>query len=90
MPGLIDMHVHLDRPTSAAIAGCEFTDRFWSAASVGTARDMLDGGFTTIRIVGSGEWSDVGVKQAIDNGYAVGPRIVTAGHSFGATGGHCD
>ena len=47
-------------------------------------------GFTTMRIVGSGNWDDVGLKQAIEAGYAVGPRIVPAGHALGATGGHCD
>ena len=51
---------------------------------------ILDGGFTTIRVVGSGEWADVGLKQAIEAGYVVGPRIVPAGHALGATGGHCD
>ena len=34
--------------------------------------------------------NDVGLKQAIDDGYAVGPRIVPAGYALGATGGHCD
>jgi imidazolonepropionase-like amidohydrolase len=51
---------------------------------------MLNGGFTTMRVVGSGEWADVGLKQAIEAGYVVGPRIVPAGHALGATGGHCD
>ncbi len=43
-----------------------------------------------MRVVGSGEWADVGLKQAIEAGYVVGPRIVPAGHALGATGGHCD
>ena len=51
---------------------------------------MLDGGFTTMRNVGSGNRDDVGLKQAIEDGYAVGPRIVPAGYALGATGGHCD
>ena len=91
LPGFIDMHVHLDNP--AEIGGyrsLEFTDSFFTAFAVGSARAMLNAGFTTVRNVGSGDRSDVGVKQAIEVGFAVGPRIVPAGYSIGATGGHCD
>jgi imidazolonepropionase-like amidohydrolase len=91
IPGLIDMHVHLDGPADiGGYRGLEFTDSFWQATAVGLAKDMLDAGFTTVRNVGSANWNDVGLKQAIDEGYAVGPRIVPAGHSLSATGGHCD
>ena len=91
VPGLIDMHVHLDSPADiGGYRGLEFTDSFWQAAAVGNARAMLDAGFTTVRNVGASNRNDVGLKQAIENGYAVGPRIVPAGHALGATGGHCD
>ncbi|HEX6219210.1 MAG TPA: amidohydrolase family protein [Sphingomicrobium sp.] len=91
LPGLIDMHVHLDSPADiGGYRGLEFTDSFWAATAVGNARAMLDAGFTTVRNVGSDHRNDVGLKQAIDNGYAVGPRIVPAGYALGATGGHCD
>ena len=91
VPGLIDMHVHLDSPADiGGYRGLEFTDSFFGMAAVGNARAMLDAGFTTVRNVGSGNRNDIGLKQAIDNGYAVGPRIVPAGFALGATGGHCD
>src|SRR5918994_261997 len=91
LPGLIDMHVHLDSPADiGGYRGLEFTDSFWQATAVGSARAMLDAVFTTMRNVGSGNRNDVGLKQAIENGYAVGPRIVPAGYALGATGGHCD
>lgn len=90
LPGLIDMHTHLGPANIGGYRFLEYTDSFWPIAAVGTARAMLDGGFTTIRVVGSGQWTDVGLKQAIEAGYAVGPRIVPAGHALGATGGHCD
>jgi len=91
VPGLIDMHVHLDSPADiGGYRGFEFTDSFWQATAVGNAKAMLDAGFTTVRNVGASFRNDVGLKQAIDNGYAVGPRIVPAGHALGATGGHCD
>lgn len=91
LPGLIDMHVHLDGP--ADIGGYNalgFTDSFWAMTAVKNARDMLDAGFTTVRNVGSADRNDIGLKQAIDAGYAVGPRIVPGGYALGATGGHCD
>ena len=91
LPGLIDMHVHLD--SLAEIGGygsLEYTDSFWSMVAVKNARAMLDAGFTTVRNVGSDAFNDVGLKQAIDAGYATGPRIVPAAHALGATGGHCD
>ena len=85
------MHVHLDSPADiGGYRGLEYTDSFWAMTAVGNARDMLDAGFTTVRNVGSGNRNDVGLKQAIDEGYAVGPRIVPAGYALGATGGHCD
>ena len=91
LPGLIDMHVHLDSPANiGGYRGLEFTDSFWGMTAVGAARDMLKAGFTTVRNVGSVNRNDVGLKQAIENGYAIGPRIVPAGSSLGATGGHCD
>lgn len=91
LPGLIDMHVHLDsNPRYGGYTGLQFTDQFWTAQGVGNARDMLDAGFTTVRNVGSENYADVAYKQAIDEGLMEGPRIVPAAHSIGATGGHCD
>ncbi|HEX8309431.1 MAG TPA: amidohydrolase family protein [Allosphingosinicella sp.] len=91
LPGLIDMHVHLDsNPRYGGYSALQFTDMFWVAQGVRNARDMLDSGFTTIRNVGSDNYADVGYKQAIDEGLMVGPRIVPAAHALGATGGHCD
>jgi imidazolonepropionase-like amidohydrolase len=91
LPGLIDMHVHLDaNPRYGGYTGLQFTDMFWVAQGVQNARDMLDAGFTTVRNVGSDNYSDVGYKQAVDEGVMRGPRIVPAAHALGATGGHCD
>ncbi|MFL6749464.1 MAG: amidohydrolase family protein [Sphingomicrobium sp.] len=90
VPGLIDMHTHLGPANIGGYRYLEYTDSFWSVAAVGSARDMLDGGFTTMRVVGTSNWTDVGLKQAIEAGYVIGPRIVPAGYALGATGGHCD
>jgi imidazolonepropionase-like amidohydrolase len=91
LPGLIDMHVHL---TSLAeiggYQGLKYTDSFWGAVSVANAKKTLDAGFTTVRNVGSADFQDVGLKEAIEGGWVPGPRIVPATWAIGATGGHCD
>lgn len=91
LPGLIDMHVHLD--SLAEVGGynsLEYSDRFWSVVQTANAKKTLEAGFTTVRNVGAADFDDVGLREAIDAGYVPGPRIVTAAISFGATGGHCD
>ena len=91
LPGLIDMHVHLDsNPLYGGYTGLQFTDSFWAIQGTANARAMLKAGFTTIRNVGSENYADVGYKQAIEEGLIAGPRIVPGAHSLGATGGHCD
>jgi len=91
LPGLIDMHVHL---TSLAeiggYQGLKYTDNFWTAVGVANARTTLNAGFTTVRNVGSSDFADVALQQAIDGGWIAGPRIVPATYAIGATGGHCD
>ncbi|MBX4390418.1 amidohydrolase family protein, partial [Mycobacterium tuberculosis] len=77
LPGLIDMHVHLDsNPLYGGYTGLQFTDSFWAIQGTANARAMLKAGFTTIRNVGSDNYSDVGYKQAIQEGLIAGPRIV--------------
>jgi imidazolonepropionase-like amidohydrolase len=91
LPGLIDMHVHLDGdPTIPPIERLHRTDTFWTVVGTHNARAMLDAGFTTVRNVGSSNYNDVALKQGIDDGYLQGPRIVPATYAIGATGGHCD
>lgn len=91
LPGLIDMHVHLDaNPIYGGYSSLQFTDQFFTVQGVANAQSMLKAGFTTVRNVGSDNYSDVAYKQAIDEGLIQGPRIVPAAYSLGATGGHCD
>lgn len=91
VPGLIDMHVHLDSPADiGGFRGLEYTDSFFAMTAVSNARAMLDAGFTTVRNVGASNRNDVGLTQAVTQGYVVGPRIVAAGFALGSTGGHCD
>jgi imidazolonepropionase-like amidohydrolase len=91
LPGLIDMHVHL---TSLAeiggYQGLKYTDNFWAVVGAANAATTLNAGFTTVRNVGSQNFDDVALQQAIDGGWIQGPRIVPATYAIGATGGHCD
>ena len=91
LPGLIDMHVHLDSPADiGGFRGLEFTDSFFAMTAVTNGQAMLGAGFTTVRNVGAKDRNDVGLAQAIEHGYVTGPRIVAASYPLGATGGHCD
>jgi imidazolonepropionase-like amidohydrolase len=91
LPGLIDMHTHLTSdPHYSGYRGLEFTDNFWTVVGVANAKKTLEAGFTTVRNVGSRNYDDVAIKQAIEQGIVPGPRIVPATYAIGATGGHCD
>ncbi|MGZ8361661.1 MAG: Xaa-Pro dipeptidase [Allosphingosinicella sp.] len=91
LPGLIDMHVHLDSsPYYGPYESLQYTDLFQTVMGPGFARDMLEAGFTTVRNVGSSDYADIAYMQAIDEGRIPGPRIIPAAHALSATGGHCD
>src|SRR4051794_29475776 len=91
LPGLIDMHVHLtSSPLFGGYNALLYTDSFWPVISTSHARLTLEAGFTTVRNVGSRDYDDVGLRQAIDGGFVAGPRMVTATYAIGSTGGHCD
>jgi len=91
LPGLIDMHVHLTSdPRFSGYKSLPFTDNFWTVVGVANAKRTLEAGFTTVRNLGSANYDDVALKQAIEQGYIPGPRIVPATYAIGATGGHCD
>jgi len=91
LPGLIDMHVHLDgRPEYGGYNSLQFTDSFWAVIGSINAKKMLDHGFTSLRNVGDQHYDVYGTKQAIEEGWMIGPRITTANYALGATGGHCD
>lgn len=91
LPGLIDMHTHLEGVVEhGGYTSLQYTDSFHTFVATRNARDTLEAGFTTVRSLGGSPFVDVGLKQAIDEGYVSGPRIIPSGASFGATGGHCD
>src|SRR5437899_2551762 len=95
LPGLIDAHTHLvgrvlGDPEGDASSVRDY-DAFGAILGVLHARDTLMAGFTSVRNVGaSGPFSDMALRKAINEGWTPGPRIETAGHAIGITGGHCD
>ncbi|HEY7925522.1 MAG TPA: amidohydrolase family protein, partial [Vicinamibacteria bacterium] len=92
VPGLIDMHVHLDGQLSPTSYIERFTlnaaDMALQAAS--HARITLRAGFTTVRNLGDSYNVTVALRDAIRKGWVEGPRIYTAGKSLATTGGHAD
>jgi imidazolonepropionase-like amidohydrolase len=94
LPGFIDAHTHIIGRTLGDPAGdnARFRDydSFGAILAVGNAEKTLLAGFTTIRNVGAGNFDDLAVRKAINEGWIPGPRMLTAGHSLGITGGHCD
>ena len=94
MPGFIDAHTHivgrvLGDPEGQNSAVHDY-DSFGAILGVGNAQRTLLAGFTTIRNVGAPNFDDLALRKAINDGWIAGPRILTAAHSFGITGGHSD
>src|SRR5215211_3623680 len=94
LPGFIDAHTHITGRTlgdpKADDASVKDYPGYAAILGVENARKTLMAGFTSIRVVGSGDFNDIALRQAIEDGRAVGPRIEGAGHALGITGGHCD
>lgn len=91
MPGLIDMHVHLESETSKDQALQRFTSNEADIAFRSTvyAKKTLNAGFTTVRDMG-GSGVNISLRNAVAAGLVVGPRILAAGKSIATTGGHAD
>jgi len=91
MPGLMDMHVHMESETRRGATADRFTKNTADIAfeSVSYAATTLMAGFTTVRDLG-GSGVNVALRDAIAKGSIPGPRIYTAGKSIATTGGHAD
>ncbi len=91
MPGLIDMHVHIESETSKDALVKRFTQNEADIAFQSTiyARKTLMAGFTTVRDCG-GTGVNISLRNAINAGTIMGPRVLTAGKSIASTGGHAD
>lgn len=95
LPGFIDAHVHLSaesgenwyldffeglmrQPTEQALLATTY------------ARKTIESGVTSVRDLGSIDYVSLGMRNAINNGWIVGPRMLVANYAIGATGGHGD
>ncbi|WP_247233670.1 amidohydrolase family protein [Telluribacter sp. SYSU D00476] len=91
LPGLIDMHVHLENETRRGGSYDRFIqnppDVAFQAAKY--AKTTLLAGFTTVRDLG-GSGVNIALRNAINKGLVEGPRIFTSGKSIASTGGHAD
>ena len=91
MPGLMDMHVHLTSdPTVPRSERLGQSVPRMAIKAAHFAKRTLEAGFTTVRNVGAEGYSVIAVRDGINAGDIVGPRIWAAGPSLGITGGHCD
>lgn len=91
LPGLIDTHTHVTGdPTSPPYYGYGISVPREALLGARFARETLLSGVTTIRNVGASGYSDVALRDAINAGDVVGPRMLVSGPAIGITGGHCD
>ncbi len=95
LPGFIDAHTHLTSMYSEDYKQSELdqlqktiAERALDASA--NARVTLMAGITTVRDVGSSDYLDVGLRNAIRDRVIPGPRMLVCVHALGATGGHCD
>ncbi|MCF2876264.1 MULTISPECIES: metal-dependent hydrolase family protein [unclassified Tenacibaculum] len=91
LPGLIDMHVHIESEHSPKTRLNRYIKNEADVAfnSVGFAKTTLLKGFTTVRDLG-GTGVNIAIRKAINAGKIPGPRVFTAGKALATTGGHAD
>jgi len=95
LPGFIDAHVHMTGEASDNWLLDFYSDLRRTIAERSLlastyAKKTLMSGFTTVRNVGAEDDIDVGLRNAIRQGWVDGPRMLVARYALGATGGHCD
>ena len=91
LPGLMDMHVHLTSDSNVhGYRRLKISTPRSAITGVKNARSTLMAGFTTVRNVGAPGYADVALRDAINDGDVLGPRMYVSGPSIGVTGGHCD
>jgi len=91
LPGLIDVHTHLTMvPDFDPYRELTSTDAKEAINGVVNARATLLAGFTSVRNVGAGGYTDVDLRDAINSGQIEGPHMMVSGPAIGITGGHCD
>lgn len=91
LPGLIDSHVHLTYdPIIPPDEVLGLSHPRLAILAAMNARATLLAGFTTVRDAGAEGFADIAVRDGIERGDIMGPRVFAAGPWIGQTGGHCD
>lgn len=91
LPGLADCHTHLTfDPGTLGYSSVGISVGREALRGAKNAKLTVEAGFTTVRNVGAKGYTDIALRDAIDAGDVVGPRIIASGPSLGITGGHCD
>jgi len=93
LPGLIDSHVHLTSDTGGIASQLEDVTLSPAAQAFNAWENgikTLNAGFTTVRNLGDGDGAVLALRDAINDGQVMGPRILDAGASISATSGHMD
>ncbi len=91
LPGFIDMHVHLAQEyVPKAERESKIEPEFKTLFAANAAKKTLYAGFTSVRNLGDGGMETISLREAINQGLAIGPRIFTSGKTIATTGGHGD
>src|SRR5882672_4840743 len=90
LPGLIDVHTHLTFDPNFGYQELGISIPKEALIGAKNARITLEAGFTTVRNVGSSGYTDVALRDAVNEGMVPGPRILASGPALSITGGHCD
>jgi len=90
LPGLIDAHTHLTFDPNFGYQELGISIPKEALIGAKNARITLEAGFTTVRNVGASGYTDIALRDAINEGMVPGPRIMASGPALSITGGHCD
>lgn len=90
LPGLIDAHTHLTYDPNFGYQALGISIPKEALIGAKNARITLEAGFTTVRNVGARGYTDIALRDAINEGMVPGPRILASGPPLSITGGHCD
>ncbi|MGC2696644.1 MAG: amidohydrolase family protein [Candidatus Angelobacter sp.] len=90
LPGLIDAHTHLTFEPNFGYQELGVSIPKEALIGAKNARITLEAGFTTVRNVGARGYTDIALRDAINEGLVPGPRIMASGPALSITGGHCD
>ena len=90
LPGLIDAHTHLTFDPNFGYQELGVSIPKEALIGAKNARITLEAGFTTVRNVGASGYTDIALRDAINEGMVPGPRIDASGPALSITGGHCD